>query len=185
MGPGVVVALVRHLIMRPGTRAIANARAALNTPASGSSAAAHPYSRLAAASMIPVISANMKENSRASFRMLLVMARSPCAASSCRTPSALLYGGQKTTEKCPELGAALTRWAQHRIHLGFAKRPSVISFTHGGGIAHLFSKSEKWRLNTGWTVVLSDNRHWLEYDPVALAVLLIAIACVELIVLSI
>jgi len=34
-------------------------------------------------------------------------------------------------------------------------------------------------------VVLSDNRHWLEYDPVALAVLLIAIACVELIVLSI
>ena len=33
--------------------------------------------------------------------------------------------------------------------------------------------------------IISDNRHWLEYDPVALAVLLIGIGCVELIVLSI
>ena len=33
--------------------------------------------------------------------------------------------------------------------------------------------------------MLSDNRHWLDYDPVALAVLLIGIGCVELIVLSI
>ena len=34
-------------------------------------------------------------------------------------------------------------------------------------------------------IMLSDNRHWLEYDAVALAVLLIGIGCVELIVLSI
>jgi len=33
--------------------------------------------------------------------------------------------------------------------------------------------------------MLSDNRHLLDYDPVALAVLLIGIGCVELIVLSI
>jgi len=34
-------------------------------------------------------------------------------------------------------------------------------------------------------IMLSDNRPWLEYDPVALAVLLIGIGFVELIVLSI
>jgi hypothetical protein len=34
-------------------------------------------------------------------------------------------------------------------------------------------------------IMLSDNRHWLEYDSVALAVLLIGIGFVELIVLSI
>ena len=34
-------------------------------------------------------------------------------------------------------------------------------------------------------IMLFDNRHWLDYDPVALAVLLIGIGCVELIVLSI
>jgi hypothetical protein len=33
-------------------------------------------------------------------------------------------------------------------------------------------------------IMLSDNRHWLDYDPVALAVLLNGIGCV-LIVLSI
>ena len=37
----------------------------------------------------------------------------------------------------------------------------------------------------GMDIMLSDNRHWLEYDPVALAVLLIGIGFVELIVLSI
>ena len=33
--------------------------------------------------------------------------------------------------------------------------------------------------------MLSDNRHWLEYDLVALALLLIGMGCVALIVLSI
>jgi len=33
--------------------------------------------------------------------------------------------------------------------------------------------------------MLSDYRHWLEYDPVALAVLLGGVGFVELIVLSI
>jgi hypothetical protein len=34
-------------------------------------------------------------------------------------------------------------------------------------------------------VMLSDSRHWLEYDFVALAVLFVSIGLVELIVLSI
>jgi hypothetical protein len=34
-------------------------------------------------------------------------------------------------------------------------------------------------------VMLSNYRHWLEYDPVALAVLLVGVGFVELIVLSI
>jgi hypothetical protein len=34
-------------------------------------------------------------------------------------------------------------------------------------------------------VMLSDYRHWLEYDPVALVVLLIGVGFVELMVLSI
>jgi len=38
---------------------------------------------------------------------------------------------------------------------------------------------------TGMNVMLSDSRHWLEYDFVALAVLLAGIGFVELIVLSI
>jgi len=33
--------------------------------------------------------------------------------------------------------------------------------------------------------MFSDSRHWLEYDPVALAVLLIGIGFVELIVFTI
>jgi hypothetical protein len=37
----------------------------------------------------------------------------------------------------------------------------------------------------GMDVMLSDYRHWLEYDPVALAVLLVGVGFVELIVLSI
>ena len=37
----------------------------------------------------------------------------------------------------------------------------------------------------GIDVMLSDYRHWLEYDSVALAVLLVGIGFVELIVLSI
>ena len=37
----------------------------------------------------------------------------------------------------------------------------------------------------GMDVMLSDYRHWLEYDFVALAVLLVGIGFVELIVLSI
>jgi hypothetical protein len=37
----------------------------------------------------------------------------------------------------------------------------------------------------GMDVMLSDYRHWLEYDSVALAVLLIGIGLVELIVLRI
>jgi len=38
---------------------------------------------------------------------------------------------------------------------------------------------------TGMYVMLSDYRHWLEYDLVAVAVLLAGIGFVELIVLSI
>ena len=34
-------------------------------------------------------------------------------------------------------------------------------------------------------VMFSDYRHWLEYDPVALAVLLVGVGFVELVVLSI
>ena len=37
----------------------------------------------------------------------------------------------------------------------------------------------------GMDVMLSDHRHWLEYDFVAVAVLLAGIGFVELIVLSI
>jgi hypothetical protein len=37
----------------------------------------------------------------------------------------------------------------------------------------------------GMDVMLSDCRHWLEYDPVALAALLVGVGFVELIVLSI
>ena len=36
----------------------------------------------------------------------------------------------------------------------------------------------------GMDVMLSDYRHWLEYDSVALTVLLVSIGFVELIVLS-
>jgi hypothetical protein len=49
------------------------------------------------------------------------------------------------------------------------KRFSVIGVTAGDGM----------------DVMLSDYRHWLEYDSVALAVLLVSIGFVELIVLSI
>jgi len=37
----------------------------------------------------------------------------------------------------------------------------------------------------GIDVMFSDYRHWLEYDPVALAVLLVGVGFVKLIVLSI
>jgi hypothetical protein len=40
-------------------------------------------------------------------------------------------------------------------------------------------------VRTGINVMLSDYRHWLEYDFVAVAVLLAGIGFVELIVLSI
>jgi hypothetical protein len=40
-------------------------------------------------------------------------------------------------------------------------------------------------IRIGMDVMLSDYRHWLEYDPVALAVLLGGVGFVELIVLSI
>jgi hypothetical protein len=40
-------------------------------------------------------------------------------------------------------------------------------------------------LRIGMDVMLSDHRHWLEYDSVALAVLLVGIGLVELIVLRI
>jgi hypothetical protein len=38
------------------------------------------------------------------------------------------------------------------------------------------------RLNMGWTVM---RRHWLDYDLVALAVLIVGVGLVELLVLSI
>ena len=40
-------------------------------------------------------------------------------------------------------------------------------------------------IRIGMDVMLSDYRHWLEYDPVALVVLLIGVGFVELMVLSI
>jgi hypothetical protein len=49
-----------------------------------------------------------------------------------------------------------------------------------------FSRRHRWRsVRIGMMdVMLSDYRHWLEYDSVALAVLLVGIGFVELIVLS-
>jgi hypothetical protein len=48
-----------------------------------------------------------------------------------------------------------------------------------------FSRRHRWRsVRIGMDVMLSDYRHWLEYDSVALAVLLVGIGFVELIVLS-
>ena len=44
---------------------------------------------------------------------------------------------------------------------------------------------EKNGVRIGMDVMLFDYRHWLEYDSVALAVLLVGIGFVELIVLSI
>ena len=44
---------------------------------------------------------------------------------------------------------------------------------------------EKNGVRIGMDVMLSDYRHWLEYDSVALAVLLVGIGLVELIVLRI
>ena len=38
------------------------------------------------------------------------------------------------------------------------------------------------RLNMGWTVM---RRHWLDYDPVALAVLIVGMGLVEVLALSI
>ena len=53
----------------------------------------------------------------------------------------------------------------------------------------LFNKTvavfETPRVRIGMDVMLSDYRHWLEYDPVALAVLFVGVGFVELIVLSI
>jgi len=47
-------------------------------------------------------------------------------------------------------------------------------------------RRHRWRsVRIGMDVMLSDYRQWLEYDSVALAVLLVGIGFIELIVLSI
>ena len=48
----------------------------------------------------------------------------------------------------------------------------------------LMTKTVVRGVRIGMDVMLSDCRHWLEYDPVALAALLVGIGFVELIVLS-
>ena len=48
-----------------------------------------------------------------------------------------------------------------------------------------YDRYGKERRSIGMDVMRSDYRHWLEYDPVALAVLLGGVGFVELIVLSI
>ena len=48
-----------------------------------------------------------------------------------------------------------------------------------------YDRYGKERRSIGMDVMLSDYRHWLEYDSVALAVLLVGIGLVELIVLRI
>ena len=50
---------------------------------------------------------------------------------------------------------------------------------------HAYDRYGKNGVRIGIDVMLSDYRHWLEYDSVALAVLLVGIGFVELIVLSI
>src|SRR5262249_43507957 len=47
---------------------------------------------------------------------------------------------------------------------------------------HFFRRHKN---GTGVGLGVSDRRHWLEYDPFALAILLISIGFVELVVLSI
>src|SRR5262245_54715034 len=53
------------------------------------------------------------------------------------------------------------------------------------GVRYILINKLKNGARTGMNVMLSDSRHWLEYDFVALAVLLAGIGFVELIVLSI
>jgi hypothetical protein len=60
----------------------------------------------------------------------------------------------------------------------------VIGVPTGGPAYDRYGKER--RSNRGGVdVMLSDYRHWLEYDSVALAVLFVGVGLVELIVLSI
>jgi hypothetical protein len=51
-------------------------------------------------------------------------------------------------------------------------------------VAHFRGVTAWGAVRIGMDVMFSDCRHWLEYDSVALAVLLVGIGIVELIVLS-
>jgi hypothetical protein len=51
--------------------------------------------------------------------------------------------------------------------------------------AHLFSHPRKSPFETGMIIMPSGNRHWLEYDFVAVLVLFVSIGFLALIVLSI
>jgi len=67
---------------------------------------------------------------------------------------------------------------------GFAKRRSVISVTDAGEMP-VYSHSQEKQCWTGMGRMLSRFWHWLEYDPVAVAVLLIGIGSIALLVLGI
>jgi len=65
-----------------------------------------------------------------------------------------------------------------------AKRRCVISITDAGEMP-VYSHSPEKQCWTGMGRMLSRFWHWLEYDPVALAVLLIGVGSIALLVLGI
>ena len=67
---------------------------------------------------------------------------------------------------------------------GLTKRRSVISITDGGEMP-VYSPFARKAMLDRMGRMLSRFWHWLEYDPVALAVLLIAVGSIALLVLGI
>jgi hypothetical protein len=67
---------------------------------------------------------------------------------------------------------------------GLAKRRSVISITDAGEMP-VYSHSQEKQCWTGMGRMLSRFWQWLEYDPVALAVLLIGVGSIAVLVLGI
>jgi hypothetical protein len=65
------------------------------------------------------------------------------------------------------------------------KRHFLICIKYGGEVPTYFRIQEKSPLETGMNIMPSGNRHWLEYDFVAVAVLFVSIGFLALIVLSI
>jgi hypothetical protein len=65
------------------------------------------------------------------------------------------------------------------------KRHFLICIKYGGEVPTYFRIQEKSPFETGMKIMPSGNRHWLEYDFVAVIVLFVSIGFVALIVLSI
>jgi len=61
----------------------------------------------------------------------------------------------------------------------------LICVNNGGAAPSILRIQEKAAFETGLDIMPSGNRYWLEYDSVALAVLLMGIGLVGLIVLII